>query len=81
MNYLRRHKGKTKAHRLLRIYRARAGQCDFYADDGPLAQVLFRTRVPCSCEGCVRSRKHEGPTRQERLSDLSMQEQMIEWMN
>lgn len=81
MNYQRRRKGKLKARRVLRIWRASAGaqDTDLYAGDGLLAQGMLRTRVLCSCLYCGNPRRHFGQvTRQEQLADLREREQVGE---
>ncbi len=69
MNYLRREAGIRKARRVLAVWRACASadlRCE-YADDGPIAQRLLQTRVPCSGPCCGNPRRWWGEkTRQER---------------
>ena len=43
---------------------------------------LLKTRVPCSCYMCGNPRRHFGTkTRQERIADEDMAEQLREWVN
>jgi hypothetical protein len=69
MNYLRREAGIRKAQKVLAVWRATVPaylRSDF-ADDGPIAQRLLRTRVPCSGPCCGNPRRWWGEkTRQER---------------
>jgi len=50
---------------------------DWYADDGEIAQGLFKTRTPCSGMCCGNPRKWYGErTRQELIADEDMQCQL-----
>lgn len=82
MHHPNRRKGKLKARRVLRVWRACTPYPELYTDNSPLAQALLRTRVPCSCPGCGNPRRHFGEiTRQEKLADIREQEQIAEYYN
>lgn len=63
MHYLNRQQALRKRERLIRIYSARDPEFD---RDGRYAKLLIKTRKPCSCPACQRSRKYEDETVQER---------------
>jgi len=76
----RREKGLSKARKILRVWRGGSWAMlngDWYADDGEIAQGLFRTRTPCSGMCCGNPRKWYGErTRQELIADEDMQNQL-----
>ena len=46
------------------------------------ARILLKTRAPCSCVMCGNPRRHFGAkTRQERIADEDMAEQLREWVD
>lgn len=65
MHYLNRQKAIQRRKRLLAIYRATGWNLK---EDDQYARILLKTRKPCSCFVCNRTRKRDGETVQERRS-------------
>lgn len=66
----------SKAERRHHYFRLKKSRKDYW--NGYLGEHGRKVNTPknCSCHGCGNQRCHEGPTKKEKLNQLSMDEQI-----